>query len=72
MEVMHKARHSRNLVSKSPSVDRLMRAAAQASAYRSRIVEIMVNVQKAQRTLSSAIERMEAHIVTKYKLNMEP
>ena len=70
MEVMHKARHSRNLATKTPSVDKLIKAAAQASAYRSRVVEIMVNVQKAQRTLSSAIERMEAHILTNYKMHI--
>lgn len=71
MEIMHKARKSRELHMKNPSVDKVMKAAAQASAYRSRIVEIMVNVQKAQRTLSSAIERMEAHILTNYKIHIQ-
>lgn len=70
METMHKARKSRLLISKSPSVDKLMKASAQASAYRSRNVEIMISVQKAQRTLASAIERMEAHILTKYKIHL--
>lgn len=70
MEIMHKARKSRDLATKSPNVDKVLKAAAQASAYRSRIVEIMVNVQKAQRTLSSAIERMEAYILTKYRANI--
>ncbi len=70
METMHKSRKSRLLIAKSPSIDKLIKASTQANAYRSRIVEIMVNVQKAQRTLSSAIERMDAHIATKYKIHL--
>ena len=70
MEIMHKARKSRSLLTKSPSVNKIMNASAQASAFRSRIVEIMINVQKAQRNLDSAIERMEAHILTNYRIHI--
>lgn len=70
METMHMSRKSRLLHLKTPSVDKLISASGQATAFRSRIVEIMVNVQKAQRTLDSAIKRMEAHIMTKYKQNL--
>jgi hypothetical protein len=70
MEIMHKARKSRDLAVRTPSVDRIMKAASQASAYRSRIVEIMISVQKAQRNLDSAIDRMEAHILTKYRVHV--
>jgi hypothetical protein len=70
METMHMSRKSRLLHLKTPSVDKLISASGQATAFRSRIVEIMVNVQKAQRTLDSAIQRMEAHIMTKYKQNL--
>lgn len=67
MEHMHKQRKSRELHLKSPTVDRIIKAAAQNSSYRSRVVEIMVNVQKAQRTLDSAIKRIENYILSEYK-----
>ena len=71
MEQMHKQRKSRELYLKNMTVDRIIKAGAQSSAYRSRIVEIMINVQKAQRTLASAIERMENNIISDYSKYME-
>lgn len=67
MEHMHKQRKSREMHLKAPTVDRIIKCAAQNASYRSRVVEIMVNVQKAQRTLASAIERIDNYILSEYK-----
>ncbi len=67
MESMHKARKSRALYLSKPKLKTLMEASLQGTAFRSRCVEIMINVMKAQRTLSAALERMEAHIMANYK-----
>ena len=71
LERMHKNRKSRDLHLKSPTVDRILAAAAQGSSFRSRSVEIMITVQKAQRTLQAAIERCEVHILANYSKYME-
>jgi hypothetical protein len=70
MENMHKSRKSRTLHLHKPKLDTLMEASMQSSAYRSRCVEIMNNVLKAQRLLQAATERIEAHIISNYKDQM--
>lgn len=67
MESMHLARKSRTLYLKTPKINRLIEAAAQGSSFRSRYVEIMLSVMKAQRTLDAAIKRIETHILVNYK-----
>lgn len=70
MENMHQARKSRALYLKKPKLRTLMDASLQGTAFRSRCVEIMINVMKAQRTLEAAIDRIEAHIMASYKEEM--
>lgn len=67
MENMHKARKSRALYLSRPKLKTLMDASLQGTAFRSRCVEIMINVMKAQRTMEAAIDRIEAHIMANYK-----
>lgn len=67
MENMHSARKSRNLYLKTPKIDKLIEASTQGSSFRSRYVEIMLSVMKAQRTLEAAIKRIEYHILVNYK-----
>ncbi len=66
MESLHAGRASRNLHLKSPSPKRLIDAAAQDSSYRSRCVEIMLTVLRAQRMLNASIEATTNHLVAKY------
>jgi len=67
LENMHKARKARTLVHKSISTQRLMKAILQDASYRSRCVEIMVQVSKAQRLLNAATDEIYNHIFVKYK-----
>ncbi len=67
MENMHQARKSRALYLGKPKLKTLMDASLQGTAFRSRCVEIMINVMKAQRTMEAAIDRIEAHIMASYK-----
>lgn len=67
MEMMHKSRKSRDLHLKNPDVQKLVDASMQASSYRSRCVEIMNTVQKANRLLQAATDRIETHTATTYR-----
>ncbi len=67
MELLHKQKKTRTLLlSKRMSPDKLIDAGAQSMSYRSRIVEIKVATQKAQRILASVIENLEAEIIANY------
>lgn len=70
MESMHAARKSRVLYLKEPKIKKLIEAGTQGSAFRSRYVEIMLSVMKAQRTLEAAVKRIESHIMVAYKDQM--
>lgn len=67
LETMHKSRKSRDMHLKTPDVHKLIDASLQASSFRSRCVEIMVTVQKANRLLHAATERIELHTSTTYR-----
>lgn len=67
MELMHKTRKSRDMHLKTPDVHKLIEASLQASAFRSRCVEIMNTVQKANRLLQAATDRIETHTSTVYR-----
>lgn len=67
METMHQGRKSRTLAHKSLSTKRLVDAVLQDASYRSRCVEIMMTVNKANRLLESATDAMRNHIFAKYK-----
>lgn len=66
LETMHKSRKTRDLHLKTPDVHKIIAAGLQGSAYRSRCVEIMVTVQKANRLLNAATDRIETHTSTTY------
>ncbi len=70
MESMHAARKSRVLYLKTPKIKKLIEAATQGSAFRSRYVEIMLNVMKAQRTLEAALKQIESHMMVNYSEQM--
>lgn len=67
LESMHSARKSRNLHLKSPSLRKIIDASMQGSSYRSRCVEILNHVSKAQRMLQAAIDRIESHILANFR-----
>lgn len=67
LETMHKSRKSRDLHLRTPDVHKLIEATMQASAFRSRCVEIMNTVQKANRLLQAATDRIEVHTATTYR-----
>lgn len=67
MELLHKQKKTRTLMlSKKMSPDKLIDAGSQSMSYRSRIVEMKVATQKAQRTLASVIDNLEAEIIANY------
>lgn len=67
MESMHQGRGSRSLVYKSISIKRLTKCILQDASYRSRCVEVMIEVNKANRMLSAATDAIKNHIVANYK-----
>ena len=70
MESMHAARKSRILYLKTPKVKKIIEASTQGSSFRSRYVEIMLNVMRAQRTLEAALKQIESHIMVNYSDQM--
>jgi len=70
MESMHSARKSRILYLKTPKVKRIIEAVGQGTSFRSRYVEIMLSVMKAQRTLEAALKSIETHLMVNYKEHM--
>lgn len=67
LEGLHAGRKSRTMYLHKPSLDRVIEASAQNTSYRSRCVEILNSVLKAQRLLQAAIDRIEAHVLSNYR-----
>ena len=67
VESMHRTRKMRKLVSKSPNPRDVVEAALEDAACRSRCVEILIQVTRAQRIIENALDTVCAYILHEYK-----
>ncbi len=64
---IHKGRKSRQLVYKASSAKRLIEANMQDISFRSRCVEIMIEVRRARRLLNISLDSIKNHILATYQ-----